>query len=1035
MASNTLLALLSVINIYVSPTGNNTNDGMSPSQPVQTLEQAQTLERSNSPSTNSVTVNVMAGTYTLTKTLIFDYRDSGATWQAYNNGPAEISGGTSLASSWTLSGGVYQASYSGNLFRQLYVNGARAMRARSAESYIVEIGYNRINDVNGVPVPVAIAVNTADVPNISGLNTANAPEIHFGLDGVGFNIARIASIQQRDSTTSWVVPMAAEADLMKKINWYAGPETRQAFFFENAKELLDQPGEWFFDSAASSIYYKPRAGESMSTATVIRPTLGDNGPLFTISDATNLTIKGLTFEYTTWTEPSYQGLISNEGGRIYEPSVYPNPNWSGYSWPNAEVPFGAVVISGWDETHLATNITFLRNTFKHRGGSGLDIWKFANNISFVGNVFQDISANGITINNPGYGTAPGDLADPHHITVRNNFITTVGQDYQGSVGIYANYPNTLTIYHNEIYNVPGAGMFLEGGLTSAQTSSQNNDIQYNKINNVLRKRWDAGGIYINSFQGGTGTIIANNSITNIVGNLNEQVWAGSAADDPGIYLDKGVDYVTVQNNYIKNVPLVPPSLVNPGQPTPWGPNNVFGSVGPHGTIGINGSGVQVSGAGLESAYLGLRPAPAPAAPSGLKATARGDGTVAMEWKDNSSNEDGFDVERWDAVAHNWARVATLGKDSTTYNDTRLQSGVAYYYRVKAISAGDVSKYSNTVSILAPYTSFIDTTTAGNWKTQYGAQGYYILGDTSGPNPTYPSYAQVNLLRGNLAAPWAYPGDTDTRGLQQIAGTHRTLSTWWDGNTQGLGSIVLDINLTDGLTHQVALYSVNFYSGAPYYQNRNETVTVKDAATGLVLDSRVIPIGSVFDNGVYVGFNVSGHVRFEVTSTDGSQVVHGLFFDAYVPHLVASVSSLGTLHNDYTGYVGMKFTTGANTVPVTQLGRWVVSGNSQSHPIKLVNASTGALVAITVVNTAGATPGAFAYGRLSSPVTLAANTAYYLVSQETSGGDRWYDYASTVASTGLVASIDSGVWWNGTSWNLAGGTNHTYVPVDLIGSQP
>lgn len=40
--------------------------------------------------------------------------------------------------------------------------------------------------------------------------------------------------------------MAAEADLMKNLNWYAGPEIHQAFFFENAKELLDQPGEWFY---------------------------------------------------------------------------------------------------------------------------------------------------------------------------------------------------------------------------------------------------------------------------------------------------------------------------------------------------------------------------------------------------------------------------------------------------------------------------------------------------------------------------------------------------------------------------------------------------------------------------------------------------------------------------------------------------------------------------------------------------------------------------------------------------------------------
>ena len=106
----------------------------------------------------------------------------------------------------------------------------------------------------------------------------------------------------------------------------------------------------------------------------------------------------------------------------------------------------------------------------------------------------------------------------------------------------------------------------------------------------------------------------------------------------------------------------PPSAVNPGQPTPWGPNNVFmQTVSPPATgdiIGTNGSGVTVNGTGLESAYVGIRPASAPAAPSSLSATAMGDGAVALLWIDNSSNEDGFDVERWDAVANNWARVAT-----------------------------------------------------------------------------------------------------------------------------------------------------------------------------------------------------------------------------------------------------------------------------------------------------------------------------------------------------------------------------------------
>ena len=43
------------------------------------------------------------------------------------------------------------------------------------------------------------------------------------------------------------------------------------YYFENALELLDQAGEWYLDETTNTVYYKPRTGEDMATATVIAP--------------------------------------------------------------------------------------------------------------------------------------------------------------------------------------------------------------------------------------------------------------------------------------------------------------------------------------------------------------------------------------------------------------------------------------------------------------------------------------------------------------------------------------------------------------------------------------------------------------------------------------------------------------------------------------------------------------------------------------------------------------------------------------------
>src|SRR5204863_10117071 len=109
-----------------------------------------------------------------------------------------------------------------------------------------------------------------------------------------------------------------------------------------------------------------------------------------------------------------------------------------------------------------------------------------------------------------------------------------------------------------------------------------------------------------------------------------------------------------------------------------------------------------------------------------------------------------------------------------------------------------------------------------------------------------------------------------------------------------------------------------------------------------------------------------------------------------------------LRNDFTGFVGMQFTVGASALNVSALGRIFITGNSGTHTVKLVQAATGTDVpgGSVSVSMAGGVAGQFKYIALGSPVTLQANTAYYLVCQETSGADQWYD-------TGGVSSTTAG----------------------------
>jgi len=140
---------------------------------------------------------------------------------------------------------------------------------------------------------------------------------------------------------------------------------------------------------------------------------------------------------------------------------------------------------------------------------------------------------------------------------------------------------------------------------------------------------------------------------------------------------------------------------------------------------------------------------------------------------------------------------------------------------------------------------------------------------------------------------------------------------------------------------------------------------------------------------------------------------------------------GTLRSNFSGWAGMAITVGSSPITIISLGRMVTAGNNANHAVKLVNAAGGDIPGgSATVATAGVTPGSFVYATLASPVVLNANTTYYLVSQETAGGDAWYDFDTTV-QTNSAATLTSAVWAYTNSFVTIGGGGHSYIPVDFM----
>lgn len=94
------------------------------------------------------------------------------------------------------------------------------------------------------------------------------------------------------------------------------------------------------------------------------------------------------------------------------------------------------------------------------------------------------------------------------------------------------------------------------------------------------------------------------------------------------------------------------------------------------------------------------PTSAPNAPTNLVGTATTASSIALTWKDNSSDETGFELRRKLTANGTAAETAVKSPNSTSHTFTGLAANTTYYFDVRATGAVN-SAYTSEISVATP----------------------------------------------------------------------------------------------------------------------------------------------------------------------------------------------------------------------------------------------------------------------------------------------------------------------------------------------
>jgi hypothetical protein len=461
-------------------------------------------------------VLIREGRYEISEPIVFTPEDSGHSgrpivYAAYPGERCVISGGRKITgwvkrekNLWTAEIPEVRAGHW--RFRQLIVNGRRAVRARSPNK-----GYYRIEGPKSDARPFEIRYRGQDIhPGWAALGDVEVIAL-FGWADVRMPIRKVDDVRRVATLAGDARPSNTEADAR--------------YWIENAPEALDETGEWYVDRKTGVLSYLAWPGQDLTKLEAIAPI------------ATRLVeLDG---------EPSSGKLVHHIVLRGLE---FQDAGWDlgpdGYADVQAAFEIGsALKLTG------ATDCVIEQCTICGVEGYALDLGRGSKRNQIVGNRIFDTGAGGIKL---GWGSENRQPVQSSSVVfkdeielngdnlVSDNHIFDLGKIYPSAVGIWMGQSINSKISHNHIHDLNYTAISVGWTWGYAPQQCQNNSIEYNHLHDIGRGMLsDLGAIYTLGVQ--PGTVIRNNLIHDV------SCFAYGAG---GIYLDEGSSDILLEHNVV-----------------------------------------------------------------------------------------------------------------------------------------------------------------------------------------------------------------------------------------------------------------------------------------------------------------------------------------------------------------------------------------------------------------------------------------------------------------------------------------------------
>lgn len=594
--------------IWISPKGSDFNDGtrqFPKATLTSALRQAREWRRTeDNRIQGGITIYVEGGTYAFHEPVFIRPEDSGTKEsptiiRSVGDEKVILSGGISI-NGWKKQGKVWVAdvpAFNGRPldFRQLWVNGKKAVRARDVEDFEKMNRICSVDEKNEILYVPAVSIRRL-IDNKGNLKAKYAEMVLHQMWCVANLRIRSVEVQGDSAAIRFHQP---ESRIQFEHPWPRPMVTtdghNSAFYLTNARELQDVPGEWYHDIDARKVYYYPREGEKMQEAEVIVPAVETLVRVEGTLDrpVCHIRFEKITFSYTTWMRPSEKGHVPLQAGmyltdgyridpkmqRNYLNHLLDNQGWLGR-------PAAAVRVVA------ARQIDFERCRFEHLGSTGLDYEEAVQGGVVRGCLFRDIAGNGLLVGS--FSPAahethlPYDPADRREVCtqqqINNCYFTEIGNEDWGCLAIAAGYVGDVNIEHNEISEVPYSGISLGWGWTQTVNCMRNNRVHANLIHHYAKHMYDVAGIYT----------LGSQPKSYVTENCVHSIYKPGYVHDPNhwfyLYTDEGSSFITVRDNWTEGEKY----LQNAN-----GPGNVWENNGPKVDNDVH------ERAGLEAGYKDL----------------------------------------------------------------------------------------------------------------------------------------------------------------------------------------------------------------------------------------------------------------------------------------------------------------------------------------------------------------------------------------------------------------------------------------------